>query len=92
MSRASDDDIISGALGVLFTAIFFIGFAILEIWLIYQGCTGGMELWVALVIAASLLVLSKFLLVLFLLGVLALVAIIAIPVACIAGLLSGNGR
>lgn len=92
MSRHSDDDVAAGALGFLFTAIFFIGFAILEIWLIYQGCTGGMELWVALVIAASLLVLSKFLLVLFLLGALALVGIIAIPIACIAGLFSGNGR
>ena len=92
MSRHSDDDAIAGAVGLLFTAIFYIAFAILEIWLIYQGCTGGMELWVALVIAAALLVLSKFLCALFLLGVLALVAIIGIPVACIAGLLSGKGR
>lgn len=44
---------------MLFTFVYIIAFIALEIWLVYQGCTGGMELWIALGIAAALLVLSK---------------------------------
>lgn len=88
MSRHSDDDIVAGAIAMLLTLGFFIAFAILEIWLIYQGCTGGMELWVALVIAAALLILLKFLYVLFLVAATAAAAIIAIPIVCFFGLFS----
>lgn len=88
MSRHSDDNVVAGAIAMLLTLGFFIAFAVLEIWLIYQGCTGGMELWVALVIAAALLVLLKFLYVLFLVGATAAAAIIAIPIVCFFGLFS----
>lgn len=88
MSIHSDDDIAAGAVGLLLTLVYFVGFTALEIWIIYQGCTGGMELWVALVIAASLLILLKFLYVLFLVAATAAAAIIAIPIVCFFGLFS----
>lgn len=62
MSRYNSEKLSESVIALitmLFTFVYIIAFIALEIWLVYQGCTGGMELWIALVIAAALLVLSK---------------------------------
>ena len=83
---------ITGFLFVVLSVIYGIAFVALEIWLIYQGCTGGMELWVALVIAAALLVLVKFIYGLVMFGCMAIFTAIIGVLYLIVSAFSSTGR
>lgn len=79
MSLAPDDDgeFIDIA-AYLFTFVYIIAAVAIEIWLIYQGIIGDMELWKALVVAASILVLSPFIYVILFIAVMLAVLGVAI--------------
>lgn len=79
MSLAPDDDgeFIDVA-AYLFTLVYIIAAVAIEIWLIYQGIIGDMELWKALVVAASILVLSPFIYVILFIAVMLAVLGVAI--------------